>query len=113
MSYHAPRLEVTDLTVGIGGNIFCRDLSFRLQPGERLLINADVELAGELRLALLDEHGAPLPGYGFDEALPLHSDSTGLRAAWKSSADLSALTGRQVRIALQAQHARVFSLRFE
>jgi len=72
-----------------------------------LVINADAQ-GGELRAALLEADGRPIPGFTLEDSLPLQSDATRWIARWKSGADPP--TDRPVRVRLDLNRCRVFSL---
>jgi hypothetical protein len=72
-----------------------------------LVINADAK-GGELRAALLEADGRPIPGFTLKDSLPLQSDATRWIARWKSGANPP--TDRPVRVRLDLNRCRVFSL---
>lgn len=72
-----------------------------------LVINADAQ-GGELRAALLEADGRPIPGFTLEDSLSLQSDATRWNARWKSGA--AAPTDRPVRVLLKMNHCRLFSL---
>jgi hypothetical protein len=71
----------------------------------RLVVNADAS-GGELRVALLEADGHPIPGYGFADGEPLTADARHWEPMWGSQ---SAPTDRLVRIAVQMKKAWLFS----
>ncbi len=71
-------------------------------PGKRLFLNARVY--DELRVALLDERGRPIPGY--EKKIRL-ADATQLPVAWDAG-DLSALKGRPVKLRFELNNAEIF-----
>lgn len=72
-----------------------------------LVINADAD-GGELRAALLEADGRPIPGFTLEDSLSLQSDATRWNARWKSGS--AAPTDRPVRVLLKMNHCRLFSL---
>jgi Phosphodiester glycosidase len=74
--------------------------------GDRLLINIEQrasqsEGVGEVTVALLDQQGTELPGYGFADSIPLVTDSVRAPVQWKTKADLSELRDTKVRVAIR------------
>ncbi len=74
--------------------------------GDRLLVIVEQrvtasEAAGEVTVALLDEQGTELPGFGFADSIPLITDAIRAPIRWKTHADLSSLREKKVRIALR------------
>lgn len=77
-----------------------RTRTLRLQ-GAKLTVNADV--AGELKLRLLDDSGQPLPGFDW---VTLRGDRTDHPVAFTRS--LASLAGKPVRIEFALNRARLF-----
>lgn len=50
--------------------------------GARLLLNASTSAAGNIRIAVLDGEGKPLPGHGLDDCRPVWGDGLYLPVAW-------------------------------
>lgn len=85
------------------GQLTTRPLPVR---GAQLLLNVEQratagEAAGEVTVALLDEQGTELPGFGFADSIPLITDAIRAPIRWKTHADLSSLRDETVRIALR------------
>ena len=64
---------------------------------------------GEVRVALLDEAGAPLPGFGLADAEPVVGDLFHARLRWRGSSDLSALRGRRLAAQCSIQNATIYA----
>lgn len=75
-----------------------------------LIVNADAA-GGELRVALLEADGRPIPGFAIEDSHPLRSDATRWIARWKSEA--TPPTNRRVRVVLKMNCCRLFSLSTE
>ena len=64
-------------------------------------------------VALLDEQGKELPGFGFAESLPITSDAVRAPVRWKTQSDVASLRGGTARVALRIRgHAIVYALAF-
>lgn len=75
-----------------------------------LIINADAS-RGELRVALLEADGRAIAGFGLEDCEPLRADATRWTARWRSGA--SAPTDRPVRVVVEMNNARLFSVSSE
>ncbi len=81
--------------------------------GTGLRLNVDTGALGTLRVALLDEQGTALQGYGLEECDPLLTNTTGALVTWKGQGGLSALKGRRLQVEFQGHRTKLYSLRFE
>jgi hypothetical protein len=73
---------------------------------DRLVVNADAA-AGELTVAVLDEHGRALPGYTEADCLPLHADAVSHPVRWKDHDRLT--TADPLRLRFHLTNARLYS----
>jgi hypothetical protein len=76
--------------------------------GAHLFVNADLS-AGELRVAVEDEHGRSLPDLSLDECLSVRGDGTALRVRWKSDTALARVAGRPVRLRFELAGGQLFA----
>jgi hypothetical protein len=53
----------------------------------------------------------PIPGYTFDDALPISGDHLFAPARWKQHADLSEWVGKPVRVEVALREAELFAIR--
>ena len=74
--------------------------------GSHLFVNADV--AGEMKIEVLDQAGKVLPGYGAERCVAVTGNGTRMRVAWNGSA-LSALAGETVRFRFRIDRGRLYS----
>lgn len=81
--------------------------------GSDLLVNLDTGALGTLRVALLDEKGHPLPGFGLADCDSLLINATAARVTWKGQGDLTPLRGRQVSVSFEGSRTKLYSFRFE
>lgn len=80
--------------------------------GSRLVLNYATSAAGEVRVALLDADGSPLPGFAAEDCDPVIGDEIDRTVSWKGDADVSSLVGRPVRLRLHLQDADLYSIQF-
>ena len=59
------------------------------------------------------ESGQPIPGYTFDEAIPISGDHLFAEPHWQAHTDLSALIGRPIRIEIALREAELFAIRLD
>jgi len=78
----------------------------RMWQGKSLSVNAD--LHGQLRVALCDPTGKSLPGFSFDQCLPISGDSTAHRIVWKD-AEPESLLGKQVQLVFELKGGTVYA----
>ncbi|HRE82947.1 MAG TPA: hypothetical protein PLN52_18010, partial [Opitutaceae bacterium] len=81
--------------------------------GSDLLLNLDTGALGTLRVALLDENGQALPGFGIADCDPLLTNATGAKVTWKGQGDLTSLRGKQVSVSFEGSRTKLYSFRFE
>lgn len=72
----------------------------------KLFVNAEVR--GALSIALCNERGAALKGYGFDDCQPISGDSLRHPVIWKSG--LESMRGRTLRIRVRIRDGAFFAL---
>lgn len=80
--------------------------------GRHLALNLDTAVLGHLRAGVLDEEGQAIRGFGLDDCNLLRTNATDALVSWKDGADLSALQGRKVRIALSGEGAKLYAFFF-
>jgi hypothetical protein len=78
-----------------------------LRPtGGLLIVNADAA-QGELRVAVLDEQGRPLPGYEQENCLPLTADRVWHEVRWQGHDQLP--EDRPLRLRFHLKQTRLYS----
>ncbi len=75
------------------GRLTTRSLRF---GGKHLFVNADAS-AGELRVEVVDAAGRVVAPFTKENCIPLRSNATLQRVAWKGAADLAKIAGTEVR----------------
>lgn len=91
-----------------GGTMTTRPFAFE---GDDLVLNLATSGIGEARVAVLDESGAPLPGYTVEDCPPLYGDTIEKSVTWNDDRRLGALRGRVVRLRFALKDADVYSMR--
>ncbi len=79
--------------------------------GSFLTLNLDAR-NGVTRVALLNELGAPLPGYDLADCDPITTDSINHIVTWHGSSSLSNLAGSTVRLKLEMTRTKLYALQF-
>lgn len=86
-----------------GGRLETMPLRF---DGAALVINADAS-RGRIRAALVDEDGAAVDGFGWDDAASLETDETRWTPRWQGGV---LPTDRPLRVVLQLENCRLYSI---
>ncbi|MBM3263145.1 MAG: hypothetical protein FJY97_06920 [candidate division Zixibacteria bacterium] len=86
-------------------------LPFTLE-GNRLEINFDGSSRGWLKVELLDENFAAIPGFTEDKADRLAGNEVRRGVTWGGRADLTALMGRQLRLRFVGQSVKLYAFQF-
>ncbi len=89
--------------------------------GSHLVVNAWTRFGGEIRVELVDASDAghrtktakAAKGYSFEDCVPVSGNHLGYTVAWKGGSDLSAWSGRPVRLRFQMRRARIYALQFD
>lgn len=78
--------------------------------GGSLTLNA-AAAKGEIRVAVLQEDGAPIPGFALDDCQVVRSDSVSAPVRWRKP--LSSLRGRKVRLRFILRQASLYGFDFQ
>ncbi len=80
-------------------------------PCDEMTLNADAS-RGHLRVQLADVQGRPLPGYSFDDTLPVAGDSLTHSVRWKNHIEFPENKKSGMRIEIEIKQAMVFAINF-
>jgi hypothetical protein len=92
-----------------GGTLLTHPFTF---AGSGLSLNFSASAAGSLRVELQEPDGRVLPGFAMDACWEILGDSLDRTVQWKSGTDVSALSGRVLRMKIELKDADLFSFRF-
>ncbi|MFN0122480.1 MAG: hypothetical protein ACKV2V_18450 [Blastocatellia bacterium] len=92
-----------------GGELITRPLKF---TGEKLWLNFATSAAGGVRVEMQDAAGRPLPGFALTDAVEQIGNEIARAVAWRAGEEVSALTGKTVRLRFVMKDAELFSFRF-
>lgn len=77
---------------------------------ESLSLNLATSAWGYCSVAILDEDGQTIPGFGEPEMFPIYGDSLDLRPMWRGKgSDLSSLKYRRIRLRFRGRDADLYS----
>lgn len=89
-----------------GGVLVTRTLKW---PGGNLVFNADAH-AGEIKVRLTDARRKVLPGFDYDDCVPIKDDSVRQRVTWKDKS-IASLAGQALRLEIFLRNADIYTLR--
>jgi len=69
-------------------------------------------LIGNLRTAIVDENNRPIPGFTFEDAIPIDGDHLRAAAVWRSGRSIGELQDRPVRLSLELRNCQLFAFQF-
>ncbi|HPO12264.1 MAG TPA: glycosyl hydrolase family 32 [Candidatus Hydrogenedentes bacterium] len=87
------------------GELVTRPVQF---SGKYLFVNVRA-VQGELRAAVLDQNGAPIPPFTLENCEAVSGDSTAARLEWKGAPDVSSLAGKTVRFQFALRNSELYS----
>jgi hypothetical protein len=79
--------------------------------GDKLVLN--IKATGWAKVAITNENGKAIPGFGFDDCDPIRGDFIDKTVTWKSGKGVKALQGRAVRLKFQMQNAKLYAFEFK
>ena len=89
---------------------------FRTKPfrfsGSRLNINFSTSAAGGIQFEIQDAKGQPIPGFTLADSVEQIGNEIERTVTWKSGTDISALSGKTVRLRCVLKDADLYSLQF-
>jgi len=97
-----------------GGKVRTRSLRF---SGKHLELNFSTSAAGSVRVAICGEDGDALPGYGWEDCVPVIGNEIARRVTWRrdgaeASGDLSKYSGRAIRLWIELVDADLYAMQF-
>ena len=93
----------------VPGTLTTRVVTFE---GDVLEINYSTSAGGVLRVALLDEEGAEIPGFGLGDCPPIVGDAIRHRVKWLGGPSLGKLQGRPVRLHFSITEGDLYAFQF-
>ena len=78
--------------------------------GKELALNVDTSASGVARAALLGEDGSAIPGYGLEDCDRIQGNDTRYMVSWRKQSDLSALTGKRVKLVVKSRSTKLFAV---
>ena len=93
-----------------GGQMLTHPLVF---DGSRLVLNVSTSAVGDVSVELQDANGHALEGFGIDDCDEIYGDSLEHTVTWNGADDVSALSGKPVRLRFLLRDADLYSLRFK
>ncbi|MCA9159908.1 MAG: hypothetical protein KDA72_16355, partial [Planctomycetales bacterium] len=92
-----------------GGSLLTKPLIFE---GARLDLNFATSAVGSIRVEIQDEEGKPVDGFALADCPEIFGDTISRAVSWKDNSDLSALSGKPVRLRFDFQDADIYSFQF-
>ncbi len=77
---------------------------------ETLRVNIDTSASGYAHAALLDESGAPIPGYEIEASRRIQANDVRCELHWNGRPDVSALRGRKVRLMMRSRATKLYAV---
>ena len=91
------------------GHVLTRPLTL---AGKQLYLNIAAP-DGQAVVEVLDERGAPIPGFAREQAVAVKGDAVRLPVRWRSGVDLTRLTGKTVRLRIHLTRAQLYAFWLE
>ena len=91
------------------GELVTKTVTF---SGNVLSLNFSTSVAGFVLVELQDDSGITIPGYSSADCDELFGDDPDRMVTWKDHPDVSALTGKRVRVHLVMREADLYAMKF-
>ncbi|MDE0071677.1 MAG: hypothetical protein OXO48_18325 [Caldilineaceae bacterium] len=78
--------------------------------GPQVFVNARTEMSGRIQAELLDSMGEVLPGYSFEESVPIVGDHNRALLKWRGDTDLARWVGKKIYLRFRMIQAKLYSL---
>lgn len=92
-----------------GGTVLTKQLKGK---GQALIVNCAINKGGGLKAELQAADGTPLPGFGLADSDAFTGDNTAATLTWNGKSDLSALSGKAIRIKFELKDGDLYSIQF-
>jgi len=92
-----------------GGEIVTHPIIF---SGNRLQLNINCGAMGEAWVEILDNSGNPLPGFRMEDCVSVDRNGVDQEVWWKDGPDVSALSGKTIRLRIRMRSSKLFALKF-
>ncbi len=92
-----------------GGELVTLPVTF---SGNRMELNIQTSVPGHARVEILDMNGCPVPGFSAGECEEIRGNFIRKTVAWNGGTDLSALSGKPVRLRFLMRDAKLYAFRF-
>jgi len=92
-----------------GGEFVTKPITF---AGSRLVVNFSTSAAGSIRVEIQHPDGSPVNGFSLEDSPATYGDELERTITWNSTAKLSDLAGKPVRLRFVLSDADLFAFRF-
>ncbi|WP_236973686.1 hypothetical protein [Membranihabitans maritimus] len=92
-----------------GGMVLTKPFTFE---GKELEINYSTSAAGSIKIALLDEDGNEIPGFGMEDCQEIIGNEVKRVLSWGGNRDLSRLEGKTIQLKINMKDANLYSFKF-
>ena len=80
--------------------------------GDSLLLNIEVLLGGSAKVAILDENGIPLPGFGLEDCDLILVDDVDYIVTWNGEYSLPVLAGTPIGLLFEMSSTKLYAFQF-
>jgi hypothetical protein len=89
------------------GTIITKPLVFE---GGKLVVN--IKCDGMTRIAILDENGTEIPGFGMSNCDPIIGNHIRKTVSWSAESDISKLAGKTIKLKFEMVQSKLFAIKF-
>jgi hypothetical protein len=93
-----------------GGEIITKPITFN---GKQLDINYSTSAVGGIKTEIQNANGEAIEGFTLSDSEELYGDSLSQPVLWKNGSDVSALSGKSLRLRFVLKDADLYSFRFQ